>query len=276
MEGIFEAEFIGRFFDKALISLKASRRFRHLELKQILVGTLAVEPLEKPAQVGFVHTTGFGNLIQGTKSQAVLSDELPAGLVCRESACVERCFRGSRFSGSEHDQLDQGRTYPRPVAPCVDPGCNQVIEKVQDNVGRSDLCDGSGGQTEVTKEPMSLSTGEVHEVFDERIARLSGNVMRDSRTIGEDRSGRERDGSVPDRQETFASRDEFQGMEGKIRPIDLVVGSAMLETATNDNKRLTTVVIRVQIEPVGLEHLVREEVRHASGELDFAHHRNGQ
>jgi hypothetical protein len=80
MEGIFKTQVVPHLLDGALASLKASGGLGHLQLQQVLVGTLTVEALEEPAQVGLVHAAGFGDFIQSPKSQTVPPDELPAGL----------------------------------------------------------------------------------------------------------------------------------------------------------------------------------------------------
>jgi len=49
MERILKTEIVPNFLDKGLVSLKASRGFGHLQMQQILVGTLGVEAMEEPA-----------------------------------------------------------------------------------------------------------------------------------------------------------------------------------------------------------------------------------
>lgn len=96
--------------------------------------------------------------------------------------------------------------------------------------------------------------------------------MGDARTVGEDAARVEGLGPALEGQRALAAGDEFDRMEGEVGAVDAVVRAAALAPAADHRQRLADAADRVEVEPLGLEHLVRVERRDAAGIADFVAH----
>jgi hypothetical protein len=274
VEWILKPQIVAYLLDKSLSTLQAFGGLSHLQLQQVLIWALAVESLEESAHIGFIHLADLGHFVQGLDPQAVVQDELSAGLICGECPRATRLLHSPRLGDFEHHQFDQCRAYARPVSAWAGPVDNQIIKDAQRNVGRSRLHDCPGGQAMFTEEAMGVPAREVNKILDHWIVRIRGNDVSDLGTIREDRARRQGDGLIPDRQCSFASGDKLDGIKWEILAVDPVAGLAMLAAAANDSERPGGMPTGVEVKSLGLEHLAREEVRHSPGNLDPMHHKS--
>ncbi len=145
MEGVAEAQFVGDLFDEFAFIVEAAGGHGHFQLHQVLVGALAVEAFEEPAEVGLIYMAGLGDVLQGLELEVVFADELPAGLVGGEGRGLRGGFGQGGFGDFQDQQFDQGRTDQRGESAAAGAVGDQVVENAENRLRTGRLNDGPGG-----------------------------------------------------------------------------------------------------------------------------------
>ncbi len=149
VERVAEPQIERHLLDELVVPLEESGGLGHLELGEVLIGALAVEPFEESAQVGFVDVAALGDLLQRAQRREVVADVLAAALVGGEGGAAVRVVDESGFGDLEDQQLDQLGTNGRPLARAGAAGGDQVVEDPQDRIGRGDPDGGARRQAVV-------------------------------------------------------------------------------------------------------------------------------
>ena len=109
MEGIAETQFIGDLFNEFTFVMETSRGYGHLQLHEILIGALVVESFEEPTEIGLVHVTSLGDILERLELEVVFTNEFTTRLVRGKGRRLRGRFGQCGFGDLQDQQLDQGR-----------------------------------------------------------------------------------------------------------------------------------------------------------------------
>jgi len=251
MEGAGKTDLFGDLFDEGARRLEAFGGGIHFQAQKKAVGALVAVAPKQTAQVGAVDVAFGGDLRQGAQAQEMAVNVLAAVLIGGEGQCAGASKRGARVLDFEGQTFEQFGGKSGGVAATSQAAGDQFFKDPLQLRWRKNLSDRSRRQLAGAQHPPGLSPRKIDEVFQQRVIRVGGDLMRHAGAVREDRAGIE--GMLAAAQFEFALSpgDVFDGEEGKGEAVDRVISADPLDAAADDHKSLGGRRIEVEVKAAG-------------------------